>query len=176
METNTCARASTRPRPASKSRRHGKTPPRTGTRGHAKTAIGSGIPFSAMRSGGWKIIVSGNQIGVQRSITLTVGVPATTTVTVGQPRAPMRLENLADILGARPHPPSSSASPAHREQEACTPPGRRGRAARLTGNSHHRHGTADADAHPRAGDSHSKLRRRSADSDGVRRRRRRRRR
>ena len=42
----------------------------------------SGIPFSAMRSGVWKIIVSGDQIAVQRSITLTVGVPQTTTVIV----------------------------------------------------------------------------------------------
>ena len=48
-----------------------------------------GIPFSAMRSGNWRIIVSGNQISVQRSITLTVGQPqtvwytATPTVVIG---------------------------------------------------------------------------------------------
>jgi hypothetical protein len=41
-----------------------------------------GIPFSAMRSGVWKIIVSGDQIAVQRSITLTVGIPQTVVVTV----------------------------------------------------------------------------------------------
>ena len=41
-----------------------------------------GIPFSAMRSGSWKIIVAGYQLAVQRTITLTVGVPQTTWVTV----------------------------------------------------------------------------------------------
>ncbi|KAK3937407.1 hypothetical protein QBC46DRAFT_319704 [Diplogelasinospora grovesii] len=40
-----------------------------------------GIPFSAMKSGVWRIIVSGNQIAVQRTITLTVGTPATTWIT-----------------------------------------------------------------------------------------------
>lgn len=40
-----------------------------------------GIPYSVMRSGNWKIIVAGNQIAVQRTITLTVGVPQTTWVT-----------------------------------------------------------------------------------------------
>ncbi|KAJ9141739.1 hypothetical protein NKR23_g7708 [Pleurostoma richardsiae] len=39
-----------------------------------------GIPYSQMSSGTWKIIVSGQQIAVQRSITLTVGIPQTTTV------------------------------------------------------------------------------------------------
>lgn len=48
-----------------------------------------GIPFSAMRSGTWKIIVSGNQIATQRTITLRIGAPetvwrtATPTVVVG---------------------------------------------------------------------------------------------
>ncbi|KAK3906716.1 hypothetical protein C8A05DRAFT_40471 [Staphylotrichum tortipilum] len=40
-----------------------------------------GIPFSAMRSGRWKIVISGRQISSQRTITLTVGVPQTTWVT-----------------------------------------------------------------------------------------------
>ncbi|KAH8878629.1 hypothetical protein GQ53DRAFT_86082 [Thozetella sp. PMI_491] len=40
-----------------------------------------GIPFSAMRSGTWRIIVSGNQLAVQRTITLTVGIPQTVVVT-----------------------------------------------------------------------------------------------
>ncbi|KAK4191165.1 hypothetical protein QBC35DRAFT_488361 [Podospora australis] len=40
-----------------------------------------GIPFSAMKSGTWKIIVAGNQISSQRTISLTVGVPQTTWVT-----------------------------------------------------------------------------------------------
>ncbi|KAK1750798.1 hypothetical protein QBC47DRAFT_86886 [Echria macrotheca] len=40
-----------------------------------------GIPFSVMRSGTWKIIVSGDQLSVQRTITLTVGVPNTVWVT-----------------------------------------------------------------------------------------------
>ncbi len=44
--------------------------------------LSSGIPFSAMRSGRWKIVLSGRQISSQRSITLTVGVPQTTWVTV----------------------------------------------------------------------------------------------
>ncbi|KAB5577570.1 hypothetical protein GE09DRAFT_1168517 [Coniochaeta sp. 2T2.1] len=41
-----------------------------------------GIPYSAMQSGTWKIIVQGSQIAVQRTITLTVGVPQTVVVTV----------------------------------------------------------------------------------------------
>ncbi|KEZ45151.1 hypothetical protein SAPIO_CDS2596 [Scedosporium apiospermum] len=40
-----------------------------------------GIPFSAMRSGNWKIIISGDQVNVQRTISLTVGLPETSTVT-----------------------------------------------------------------------------------------------
>jgi hypothetical protein len=40
-----------------------------------------GIPYSAMKSGTWKIIMSGQQVQVQRIVTLTVGVPQTTTVT-----------------------------------------------------------------------------------------------
>jgi hypothetical protein len=35
-----------------------------------------------MQSGTWKIILQSNQIAVQRTITLTVGVPQTTVVTV----------------------------------------------------------------------------------------------
>ncbi|KAL1902869.1 hypothetical protein Sste5346_000780 [Sporothrix stenoceras] len=46
----------------------------------AQTTSTCGIPFSAMKSGTWKIIVSGDQIAVQRTITLTVGVPQTSTV------------------------------------------------------------------------------------------------
>jgi len=41
-----------------------------------------GIPYSAMSSGRWKIIISGDQISSQRTISLTVGVPKTTRVTV----------------------------------------------------------------------------------------------
>ncbi|KAH6617253.1 hypothetical protein F5144DRAFT_387130 [Chaetomium tenue] len=41
-----------------------------------------GIPYSAMSSGRWKIIIAGDQISSQRTITLTVGVPQTTRVTV----------------------------------------------------------------------------------------------
>ena len=37
-----------------------------------------------MRSGVWRIIVSGNQLAVQRSITLTVGIPQTVVVTVSR--------------------------------------------------------------------------------------------
>ncbi|KAK4194999.1 hypothetical protein QBC40DRAFT_269641 [Triangularia verruculosa] len=40
-----------------------------------------GIPFSAMKSGNWKIILSGNQISTQRTFSVTVGVPETTYVT-----------------------------------------------------------------------------------------------
>ncbi|PKS05756.1 hypothetical protein jhhlp_007585 [Lomentospora prolificans] len=40
-----------------------------------------GIPYSSMTSGEWKIIISGEQVNVQRTITLTVGVPETETVT-----------------------------------------------------------------------------------------------
>ncbi|KXX80841.1 hypothetical protein MMYC01_201899 [Madurella mycetomatis] len=40
-----------------------------------------GIPFSAMSSGDWKIVIAGNQISSQRIIKLTVGVPQTTWVT-----------------------------------------------------------------------------------------------
>jgi hypothetical protein len=35
-----------------------------------------------MSSGQWKIILSGDQIAVQRIITLTAGVPQTVTITV----------------------------------------------------------------------------------------------
>jgi len=35
-----------------------------------------------MKSGTWRIIVAGDQIAVQRSITLTVGIPQTSTVVV----------------------------------------------------------------------------------------------
>ncbi|KAM7186302.1 hypothetical protein V8F20_011437 [Naviculisporaceae sp. PSN 640] len=41
-----------------------------------------GIPYSAMFSGTWKIIVAGNQIATQRVIDLRVGTPQTTYVTV----------------------------------------------------------------------------------------------
>ncbi|KAK4154180.1 hypothetical protein C8A00DRAFT_43041 [Chaetomidium leptoderma] len=41
-----------------------------------------GIPFSAMVSGRWKIIIAGDQISSQRAVTLTVGLPQTTWVTV----------------------------------------------------------------------------------------------
>ncbi|KAK0614971.1 hypothetical protein B0T17DRAFT_582703 [Bombardia bombarda] len=41
-----------------------------------------GIPFSSMKSGTWKIIISGSQIATQRVITVTVGVPQTTWITV----------------------------------------------------------------------------------------------
>jgi hypothetical protein len=40
-----------------------------------------GIPYSAMKSGNWKIIMSGQQVQVQRTMTFTVGVPQTITVT-----------------------------------------------------------------------------------------------
>ncbi|EAQ84688.1 hypothetical protein CHGG_08702 [Chaetomium globosum CBS 148.51] len=42
-----------------------------------------GIPYSAMSSGRWRIILAGDQISSQRTITLTVGVPQTTRVTRG---------------------------------------------------------------------------------------------
>ncbi|KAL1842209.1 hypothetical protein VTJ49DRAFT_5821 [Mycothermus thermophilus] len=41
-----------------------------------------GIPYSAMRSGRWKIILSGNQLSAQRTLNLVVGLPQTTWVTV----------------------------------------------------------------------------------------------
>lgn len=44
----------------------------------------SGIPFSLMSSGAWKIVLQGNQIAVQRNINLSVGVPQVVTVTVGR--------------------------------------------------------------------------------------------
>jgi len=40
-----------------------------------------GIPFSAMASGRWEIIIAGDQISSQRVVTLAVGVPQTTWVT-----------------------------------------------------------------------------------------------
>ena len=40
-----------------------------------------GIPFSAMRTGQWRIVIAGSQIAVQRTINLSVGFPETTTVT-----------------------------------------------------------------------------------------------
>ncbi|KAL2264911.1 hypothetical protein VTJ83DRAFT_7421 [Remersonia thermophila] len=41
-----------------------------------------GIPYSAMRSGRWRIVFSGNQISTQRTLNLVVGQPQTTWVTV----------------------------------------------------------------------------------------------
>ncbi|OIW28951.1 hypothetical protein CONLIGDRAFT_401496 [Coniochaeta ligniaria NRRL 30616] len=41
-----------------------------------------GIPYSAMQSGTWRIIVQSSQIAVQRTVTLTVGVPQTVVTTV----------------------------------------------------------------------------------------------
>lgn len=35
-----------------------------------------------MKSGAWKIVIQGNQVAVQRTIQLTVGVPVTSTLTV----------------------------------------------------------------------------------------------
>ncbi|KAK4042660.1 hypothetical protein C8A01DRAFT_44408 [Parachaetomium inaequale] len=46
-----------------------------------------GIPFSAMVSGRWRIIIAGDQISSQRTISLTVGVPQTTRVTVSDDSA-----------------------------------------------------------------------------------------
>lgn len=40
-----------------------------------------GIPFSAMKSGQWRIIMAGQQVQVQRTMTFTVGLPETTTIT-----------------------------------------------------------------------------------------------
>lgn len=40
-----------------------------------------GIPFSAMKSGNWKIILSGTQVSSQRTFSVTVGTPETTWVT-----------------------------------------------------------------------------------------------
>lgn len=48
----------------------------------AKWFCSSGIPFSAMRSGEWRILLAGDEIQVQRTITLTVGEPEVETVTV----------------------------------------------------------------------------------------------
>ena len=42
----------------------------------------SGIPFSAMRTGEWKILLAGDQVQVQRTINLVVGEPEVETVTV----------------------------------------------------------------------------------------------
>ncbi|KAK3316662.1 hypothetical protein B0H66DRAFT_604940 [Apodospora peruviana] len=40
-----------------------------------------GIPFSVMKSGSWKIIVSGDQIATQRNVNLIVGAPQTVWIT-----------------------------------------------------------------------------------------------
>ena len=48
----------------------------------AELCLSSGIPFSAMRSGEWRILLAGEEVQVQRSITLTVGEPEVETVTV----------------------------------------------------------------------------------------------
>lgn len=53
-----------------------------------------------MRSGNWRIIVSGNQISVQRSITLTVGQPQTVWYTVRMHANPLLLP--CYLLGAKP--------------------------------------------------------------------------
>jgi len=48
----------------------------------------SGIPFSAMKSGAWRIVVEGSQIAVQRTINLNVGNPSVVIVTVCRSRIP----------------------------------------------------------------------------------------
>jgi hypothetical protein len=53
---------------------------RTGPSGVQVTST-CGIPFSAMTPGRWRIIIAGDQISSQRTITLTVGAPETTWVT-----------------------------------------------------------------------------------------------
>jgi len=51
----------------------------------------SGIPYSAMKSGQWRIVMAGQQVQVQRTMTLTVGFPETTTITVCRhPSPPQR--------------------------------------------------------------------------------------
>ncbi len=95
MATSMPARPSTRRRPAPRSPRPGKHSAPCGfsclepDSACAKTCP-SGIPFSAMKSGVWKIVVSGDQIAVQRSITLTVGIPQTVTVIVRLHHLPVR--------------------------------------------------------------------------------------
>lgn len=42
----------------------------------------SGIPFSAMRTGEWRILIAGEEVQVQRTLSLIVGEPEETTVTV----------------------------------------------------------------------------------------------
>ncbi|KAK3383933.1 hypothetical protein B0T24DRAFT_662358 [Lasiosphaeria ovina] len=44
-----------------------------------------GIPYSAMQSGTWRIIVSGDQIATQRTVKLVVGLPQTTWITHALP-------------------------------------------------------------------------------------------
>lgn len=41
----------------------------------------SGIPYSQMRTGQWKILLQGRQLAVQRVLYLTVGTPETVVVT-----------------------------------------------------------------------------------------------
>jgi hypothetical protein len=56
-----------------------------------------------MTSGTWKIVMSGQQVQVQRSITLTVGVPQTSTVTVCKiPLHTLRFVNAKVLLKATP--------------------------------------------------------------------------
>jgi len=105
-----------------------------------------GIPFSAMRSGGWKIIVQGNQIAVQRSVTLTVGVPATTTVTATP----------TIIIGVTTTPRARSKSFVKTAETG------------LTLSSYYGDGTSDADTYPRTINRYAGLRRRCTDSHRVR--------
>lgn len=69
----------------------------------------SGIPFSAMRSGEWRILLAGDEVQVQRTITLTVGEPEVETVTVCMPRASLpaaEVPSFTNTISYRPLPPS----------------------------------------------------------------------
>ncbi|KAL8357518.1 hypothetical protein RB601_009128 [Gaeumannomyces tritici] len=63
-----------------------------------------GIPFSVMRTGQWRIVVAGNQIAVQRTINLSVGVPervtitATPTVVIGVTSTPQAVTVISTIV------------------------------------------------------------------------------
>jgi len=48
----------------------------------AKQELHSSIAYSSMSSGQWKIIISGANVAVQRTINLAIGAPSTVTVTV----------------------------------------------------------------------------------------------
>ncbi|KAK7973077.1 hypothetical protein PG996_007306 [Apiospora saccharicola] len=87
-----------------------------------------GIPYSQMRTGQWRIILSGRQLAVQRVINLTVGKPetvvitATPTITIGITSTPEAITVIATrtITQTLILPPQTVTTPCNRPTYTVT--------------------------------------------------------